>query len=104
MPETATIVPVEGGWLVRARGFEAVVEDLREATHDIARLIAELRENYGVTVDFGYDMDEWDGAPDRIAHLLLNAVNRAESSGVDYARGRTGAILPLGSYAGAASN
>ncbi|MFD6390764.1 hypothetical protein [Nocardia sp. NPDC060259] len=49
----------------------------------IAALAAELRENYGFTVDFGYDKDEWDGEPDRIAHLLLNAVNRAASSGVD---------------------
>ncbi|WP_194814544.1 hypothetical protein [Nocardia sp. XZ_19_385] len=45
-------------------------------------LAAELRERHGVTIDFGYEKDEWDGEPDRIAHLLLNAVNRAKSSGV----------------------
>lgn len=40
MPETATIAPVEGGWLVRSlSGLEAVVEDIREATFRIARLI-----------------------------------------------------------------
>ncbi|MFE3322013.1 hypothetical protein [Nocardia sp. NPDC059195] len=160
MPETATIAPVKGGWLVRSRnGLEVVVEDIRFATFDIARLIdpdrwyeiardlvlvdergapmnaftlffdwnnddarlsaiddevppegcrwypagpglhclrpgaskldaiaalaAELRENYGFTVDFGYEKDEWDNESDRIAHLLLNAVNRAASSGVD---------------------
>jgi hypothetical protein len=159
MPETATITPVEGGWLVRSpRGLEVVVEDLRFATFDIARLIdpdrwyeiarevvlvdasgtlmhavtfffdwnndearlsvladdlpqgcrwysegpglhclrpgatkldaiaalaAELREKFGFTVDFGYEKDEWDNEPERIAHLLLNAVNRAGPSGVD---------------------
>ncbi|WP_194829007.1 amidase [Nocardia sp. XZ_19_231] len=49
----------------------------------IAALAAEIRENHGLTVDFGYEKDEWDNEPDRIAHLLLNAINRAESSGVD---------------------
>ncbi|MEU5408691.1 hypothetical protein [Nocardia asteroides] len=49
----------------------------------IAALTVELRESYGITADFGYDKDEWDNEPDRIAHLLLNAVNRAKSSGVD---------------------
>lgn len=160
MPETATIVPVEEGWLVRgARGLEVVVGDLREATYAIARLIepdhwyevtrslvlvdpsgvpvhaftvffdwnnddarvralagevapegcrwylegqgvhflrpgstrldaiaalaAEFRDNYGLTIDFGYEKDEWDGEPDRIVHLLLNAINRAASSGID---------------------
>lgn len=160
MSETATIAPIEGGWLVRSpKGAEVVVEDIRFATFDIARLIdparwyeiagdlvlvdtngtpvhaftlffdwsnddsrlsavtdgappegcrwysagpglhclrpgatrldaiavlaAELRENYEITVDFGYEKDEWDNQPDRIAHLLLSAINRAESSGVD---------------------
>ncbi|MET9214848.1 MULTISPECIES: hypothetical protein [unclassified Nocardia] len=49
----------------------------------IAALAVELRESYGITADFGYDKDEWDNEPDRIAHLLLNAINRAEPSGID---------------------
>ncbi|MFC4127215.1 hypothetical protein [Nocardia rhizosphaerae] len=49
----------------------------------IATLAAEIRGKFGITVDFGYEKDEWDNEPDRIAHLLLNAVNRAGSSGVD---------------------
>lgn len=158
MPKlTARIRSVEGGWVVQAGGREVLVDDLRFARYEVAKLIdstgwyeiareltlvdasglvvhditvfcdwnnddaglavlaadppegcrwepefsglhclrrgatrwnaiaalaAELRERNGVTVDFGYEKDEWDGEQDRIAHLLLNAINRAKSSGV----------------------
>ncbi|NKX90977.1 hypothetical protein [Nocardia coubleae] len=49
----------------------------------IADIAGELRRKHRLAVDFGYEKDEWDNDPDRIAHLLLNAVNRAGSSGID---------------------
>jgi hypothetical protein len=49
----------------------------------IAEVTAQLRHRHGINVDMGIDKpDEWDGNPERVAHLLLMAINRAEFSGV----------------------